>query len=274
MNLIYNKKFILLSVFIWICVLVDSFGGIFGIWSIEGPERNFILVVKSILLLILLANSVLIKKWVLRTSTDKFHHTIARLSVMSLLFCLCGDIVNFNLPQTFYRHGDIIKHDYLADSVLFFAPGYVLLLMLVVLIALKQGLKLWVLFGLLLASTVGLMSFFSIHIRHSGDYISILTGGYAPLITAVGLSSALWILSLNKVRRSVSIGMWLVALGLMLAAVADVLIGHFWLYGNKGLGFYPLIRDLNWIVYIASQCLVIHLPAVLVLSNQKNTTSN
>lgn len=52
--------------------------------------------------------------------------------------------------------------------------------------------------------------------------------------------------------------------GLVLASVADVVIGSFWIYGNEGQGFFPLVSDLNWMIYIGSQCLVLHLPRVTV----------
>jgi hypothetical protein len=59
-----------------------------------------------------------------------------------------------------------------------------------------------------------------------------------------------------------------VAAGLVLAAVADAVIGQFWLYGHAGQGFFPAVRDVNWVIYIGSQSLVIHLPRVAVLAPQ------
>jgi hypothetical protein len=78
------------------------------------------------------------------------------------------------------------------------------------------------------------------------------------LITAVGISGVLLLLSLGLTKAPPMA--WLVGLGLVLAAVADAVIGSFWLYGNQGDGFYPAVRDINWVIYIGSQSLVIHLP--------------
>jgi len=57
---------------------------------------------------------------------------------------------------------------------------------------------------------------------------------------------------------------WLVATGLVLATVADGVIGQFWIYGNDGEGYFPAAKYVNWSLYIGSQCLVIHLARVAV----------
>ena len=54
-----------------------------------------------------------------------------------------------------------------------------------------------------------------------------------------------------------------VACGLVLATLADAVIGQFWLFGRGGQGWFPAVRDVNWVLYIGSQALVIHLPRLL-----------
>ena len=57
---------------------------------------------------------------------------------------------------------------------------------------------------------------------------------------------------------------WCAALGLVLAMVADAIIGKFWIFGNEGQGYFPLVSHINWIIYFASQALIQQLPIGLL----------
>ena len=62
--------------------------------------------------------------------------------------------------------------------------------------------------------------------------VSTITGAYAMLITALGASGFLLLLAYGGLRAP--LGVWLVSAGVLLTAVADGVIGQFWIYGNGG----------------------------------------
>lgn len=244
--------------------IIDSAGGMLGLWSVTGgdAQRLTITAFEAVTMLLLLANSVAIWRSVHAAAEMVHLRTVATLCTLSLLVCLGGDVVNFNLPQSYYRHGDLIRHDYLADSVMFFAPGYSLLLAAVVLAWRTTGRPYWPLIvGLGVAAGVGLLTFSSMHLPGTGTYVTAITGGYSIVITAVGISGVLLVWACGGVRARA--GIWCVGGGLLLANLADAVIGQFWIYGNSGEGFFPIAREANWILYVGSQALVIHLPRVL-----------
>ncbi|WP_157826749.1 hypothetical protein [Colwellia sp. 12G3] len=215
----------------------------------------------------LLVNSYAIKNWVYRHSTSASHRFLAWITVVSLAMCVCGDVVNFNLPLTYYRYGGVIKHDYLADSVMFFGPGYFLFLVVACCIALTNGFKPKMLFiTFVIGALIGAGSFISMHLTGTGTHVTIVTGIYAILITLVGVSGLVLLVALRK--STAIFGVCLVASGLVLATVADGVIGQFWIYGNNGEGFFPTAKYVNWSLYIGSQCLLIHLARVAVMHDE------
>jgi hypothetical protein len=246
----------------FLAALIVGSGSIFGFWV--SSESLPVVMVEIMTLLVLLINSVLILRWVYKASSSGFHRRLAWLCLLSLVLCIGGDIVNFNFPQTTYRHGDVVKHDYLVDSVFFFGPGYAMLLAAVLSAVRASGQYSFASLAALLVAACALSGvlFASLYIPGAGTYVATMTGGYSLLITSVGMSGALLLASYGCFHAP--LGLWAVSLGLVLAAVADAVIGAFWIYGNAGEGYFPLVRDVNWMLYIASQCLVIHLPRVMV----------
>jgi hypothetical protein len=256
-----------ISCIIFSLALIDAIGALLGFWSIEGHERDIILTIESVVLIALLINSLMIKRWVSINTSDSALIKIAWLSFLALCFCLLGDVTNFNLPETFYRYESVIKHDYLVDSIFFFLPGYTLLLLAGFrAIELSTKDKRFIRYPVFAGSVVGVLSMFTMYLPNTGWFITISTGIYAMLIGVVGFTGLAFILSCGGLKASK--GGLLVGTGFILAAVADAIIGNFWIYGNQGEGFYPQVRYLNWMVYIASQCLVIHLPHLLVINSK------
>ena len=92
-----------ISCIIFSLALIDVIGALLGIWSIEGHERDIILTIESVVLIALLINSLLIKRWVIGNTNDSALIKIAWLSFIAICFCLLGDVTNFNLPKTFSR---------------------------------------------------------------------------------------------------------------------------------------------------------------------------
>lgn len=261
----HMDKYIFTSCVVAIAACVDAVGGVLGLWSVTAGERAMILALEAVMLTGLLANSYALMRWVHTHSASSDLHRVALLSFVSLALCTGGDLVNFNLPETYYRHGSVVKHDYLADSVTFFAPGYLLLLVAVCLVARHRQLRLKIIAGVLtLGALIGGLSFASMHLPGTGIRVSAITGTYAMLISALGASGLLLLFTYGGLRAPR--GVWLVTVGVVLAAIADGVIGQFWIYGNGGEGYFPTVRYVNWMIYAVSQCLVIHLARVAVWS--------
>ncbi len=261
------NKFVAVSVVAVAMAIIDSVGGMLGLWSVTGgdTQRLWITGFEAFVMLMLLANSVAIRRAIYADAALGDLRGVATLSTLSLLVCLGGDWVNFNIPQTYFRHGAVIRHDYLADSVMFFAPGYALLIAAVAVAFRQAGRPLkplvvsWV-----VAAGVGVVTLYSMHLPGTGLYVTAITGGYSVVITAVGLTGAMLIWGFGGLNASA--GIWWVGGGVILANLADAVIGQFWIYGNGGEGFFPIAREVNWIMYVASQALVIHLPRVVAAS--------
>lgn len=258
------NKFVAVSVLAVAMAVVDSVGGMLGLWSVTGgtTQRLWITAFEALSMLMLLANSVAIRRAIYADAALVHLRAVATLSTLSLLVCLGGDWVNFNIPQTYFRHGAVIRHDYLADSVMFFAPGYALLIAAVAVAFRQTGRPLkplvtsWV-----VAAVVGVATLYSMHLPDTGPYVTAVTGGYSLVITAVGLTGGMFIWAFGGLKASA--GVWWVGVGVVLANLADAVIGQFWIYGNGGEGFFPIAREVNWIMYVGSQALVIHLPRVV-----------
>ena len=104
----------------------------------------------------------------------------------------------------------------------------------------------------------------TMYLDGAGIPILAITGVYSVVVTAVALMGLMLVIAYGGFHAPKPI-MW-VSLGLFLAALADAIIGAFWIYGNQGQGFYPQVRYINWFIYISSQCLVIHLAKVVALA--------
>jgi len=265
-------KYAVTSLVVWLAATVDAIGGYTGLWTVEGGERPIILGAEFLMLLALFANSLALKNWVYRNTTRSLYRQVAWLSVGSLLLCIGGDLVNFNLPETYYRHGSVVKHDYLADSVWFFAPGYLLLLIASVRVALANGMSGLSIAALMsVAGIIGGVSINAMHLPGTGDYVAAITGFYAVFITIVGASGLAFVLSFKT--AGFRPGVLLIGGGIVLAAVADSVIGQFWIYGNGGEGYFPEARYVNWSLYIGSQCLVIHLARIALWNGSASDDS-
>jgi hypothetical protein len=261
--MILKDRYFVISLLLFLVATIESVGGLLGLWSVIGEERLVILSIEGAVLIGLLVNCYAIKNWVYHHSTESSHRLLAWTTLVSIALCICGDVVNFNLPLSYYRYDDIIKHDYLVDSVFFFGPGYALFLMVTCCIILSNGLKPKILLVVLsIASLIGATSFMSMHLSNTGLTVSLITGAYAVLITLVGASGIILFVTLRK--STARVALFIVASGLVLATIADGVIGQFWIYGNNGEGYYPIAKYINWSLYIASQSILIHLARIAV----------
>lgn len=249
-----------ISFIAWLCALVVM---LIGLFTPNNKEILLFLTVSSLCLLMF--NSVAISAWVFHQFKDKQLRFIAVLCSAALMLCTVGDVINFNLSQHYHRYATLIKHDYLIDSILFFAPGYSLLFLACVLAYKRQQAisqfksVLFMLVVLVISAT----SLATMYLDGAGIPILAMTGVYSVVVTSVGLMGLMLVIAYGGFYAPKPI-MW-VSLGLLLAALADAIIGAFWIYGNQGQGFYPQVRYINWFIYISSQCLVIHLAKVVAL---------
>lgn len=266
--MVNKNKFVTAAALIFSIATIDAIALLLGLWSPFGEHALLVWSVSGAVLLGLLLLSFSIKNWVYKNSNNPLHRKVAWLSFISLILCVGGDIINANFPQTFYRHGGVIKHDYLADSVSLFGPGYLLLLINGALVAAANQIQNKITYGaILLGAFFGVATFALMHLPGTGLYVTAITGSYAALVTAVAALGLVIVYSFGGL--SAPLGVKLVGLGFVLVCVADAVIGNFWIYGNNGEGFFPAVRYVNWILYIGSQCLVIFLPYVFVLYNKR-----
>ena len=249
----------------WLCALAVMLIGLLA------PENKRVLMLLTLSsLCLLMFNSVTMSAWVFKRFKEQQLRFIALLGSGAFMLCIAGDVVNFNLPQHYYRYSTLIKHDYLVDSILFFAPGYSLLFIACVLafnikrrVSLMKSALFFVVVLVLSSASLSTM-----YLEGAGDTILAMTGVYSLVITAVGLMGLVLVVAYGGINAPKSI-VW-VSLGLFLAALADAIIGAFWIYGNQGQGFYPQVRYINWFVYISSQSLVIHLAKVVAVVPNRN----
>lgn len=207
------------------------------------------------LVMALLLNGWLIRRWTVQTGQSELTQSTALLCFLSLAICVGGDFINRNYFGIYHGHGSAVRHTYLADSVWFFAPGYGLFLWATIRVVLQRGVsRRFIAVCAVLAGMAGALSFADLYMPGAGGYVSAMTGGYAVFISIVGVS-AIWLI--RALGWAVA---WPVAIGAVMATIADALIGNFWLYRD---GYYPAISQVNWILYFASQALLQQLPLQL-----------
>ena len=258
------KRFCKISFFLWSIALIQSLLAVVGIFTITGNEqvRTIFGVVELVTMAFLIINSINIMRFTAQQK-NSLAYFVSKLCLLALLFCFIGDIVNRNFLQQFYQYDNIIKHSYLADSVLFFFPGYLILVAAITYVAIiKDVSKRFMTICTLLTATIALYTYSDMHITGTSMLLTLITSSYSVLVSILAMS-AIWLLKAFKWRQA-SLRIWLVALGLILAMVADAVIGKFWIFGNNGEGYFPLVSHINWIIYIGSQVLIQQLPIALV----------
>lgn len=243
------------AVLVALCLLLQAGG-----WLADLPTdprtmpRILFALAEMSLLFALLWNGWRIRAFVhAQAESSALARSTATLVFASLLLCLGGDAINRNLGAAYYAYDDVIEHSYLADSVWFFFPGY-LLFIVAAWRATAARVSAWLRAGSLAAGAVaGMATFAGLVLPGTSDYVVAMTGSYSVLISLM-VPAALWI------AMAYGCSAWPVALGAALATVADALIGQFWLYGD---GWYPGIAYLNFGVYFLSQALMQQLPPVV-----------
>lgn len=243
-----------LSTFMEIAVLV-------GLFPCRGSQTLELL--EMALMFGLLVNAWQIRAWVkIKGSFVAQRSSTADLTLLSLLLCCGGDLVNRNLHHSFYAYDNVIEHSYLVGSVWFFLPGYGLFIYTVWTVC-KNSLSAFAISFLkwpllTLTGGIGTLTYakmvYALPVTPSW-YVLAVTGVYSVVITLM-IPAAVWIYCAFG-----SLGRY-VAIGAILATIADVVIGQFWLFAVPSAGFYPEIASVNWILYFLSQALIQQIPLV------------
>ncbi|GEK09486.1 hypothetical protein J8Z24_20125 [Pseudoalteromonas sp. SCSIO 43201] len=192
-----------------------------------------------------------------------------KLCWVALLLCSGGDLINVNPLQIYHRQDTVIKHDYLIDSIWLFASGYGLLLWLLVRM-LKREFSLTITQTTLLivvAAVLSSLSYYQLYLPNISLYSLLLSAGYSFLVALLAVFGG-W-LAVQNLRLGLRLN-YAVALGFILAMVADAIIGQFWLFANNGEGYFPIARHVNWIIYISSQALLLLFPIALIRTHTMN----
>ncbi|WP_339144310.1 hypothetical protein [Pseudoalteromonas galatheae] len=193
-------------------------------------------------------------------------HTDIKLCWVALLLCTGGDIVNFNLFELYHRQDQTIKHDYLIDSIWFFALGYGLLFGLLIRFLRRE-------FSLTLATAtvlvvvsmaLSLFSYQMMYLPTISQYSLLLSASYSLIVTLLGVFGFWLIIQNIKLNEQTN---YAVAIGFILAMLADAIIGQFWLFANQGNGYFPIARHVNWVIYIGSQTLLLLFPVAMIKTN-------
>jgi hypothetical protein len=192
---------------------------------------------------------------------DPVIRKVAGLVCAALILSVFGDIVNLNLSESYYRHGEYIKHDYLVDSIWFFMPAYLCYCVAFGVWLRYQGVRLKALvLSCLVAGSVGLISYLGMFNPNAGSYVVSLSALYSMVIAlplAFAFSLLSWAKSFARFSRV------LLATGLLLATLADAVIGQFWLFTDDVAQFYPAVREWNWLLYCTSQAILTCLPVLI-----------
>lgn len=249
-----------IALILWLIAVAQSSLAISGLFTITqtNQERIIFGIVELVTMLLVIINATAIMRFTAQQH-NPLAYLISRLCLYSLILCFFGDIVNRNFLQQFYKYDEVIKHSYLADSVLFFFPGYLIVIMAIAYFANVKGLsKGFIIFSTLIAALIALYTYNDMHITNSSVVLTTITSAYSVLVSILAVS-AIWLLKVLSWRQ-IPIRIWLAALGVVLAMVADAIIGQFWIFGNQGQGFFPLVSHINWIIYLSSQVLIQQLP--------------
>lgn len=136
------QRFTKMSFVLWLFAVTQSVLAITGVVSINHSiaERILFGIVELLTMVLLILNAIAIKRFMAKQDCAVAKR-FSSVCLYSLLFCFIGDVVNRNFPQQFYQYDDVIKHSYLADSIMFFFPGYLFLFLAIAHLAMVNGLS-------------------------------------------------------------------------------------------------------------------------------------
>lgn len=267
------QRFTKLSFVLWLFAVTQSVLAITGVVSINhsNAERILFGIIELLTMVLLMLNAVAIKRFMAKQDCA-IAKRFSSVCLYSLLFCFVGDVVNRNFPQQFYQYDDVIKHSYLADSVMWFFPGYLLLVLAIAHLAMANGLSKKLLSTTtLIVIAFALVTYHDMYLMAAGALLTLITAFYSVLVSLL-IVSALWLIKSCSAYK-IPLRIWYAALGLVLAMLADAVIGKFWIFGNQGQGYFPVVSHVNWIIYFASQALIQQLPIGLLEMKLASNTS-
>ena len=212
--------------------------------------RHLFSTVEMALVAALVWQGVRIVAWARESGAPPLVARAARLCLGSLVLCALGDLVNRNYLGEAFRWDDVIRHSYLVTSIVWFLPGYA------VVVAANRIVTRGAVPARAAAATGVVAGLVGVVVFASGFDAEVATGASALILAysvtlAVLAGSVLWLGRAFGWRASA-----VVVVGCLLAPVADALIANLWLYRDH----FPAIEHVNWIVYFASLAMIQRLP--------------
>ncbi|MDI1302775.1 MAG: hypothetical protein PSX71_12790 [bacterium] len=220
--------------------------------------------VEMLLVLLLLMQGWRIRQWSLASGQDVLVRKTATLCFFSLLLCTLGDFVNRNYFGQYYQWDAVIKHSYLIEAIGFFFPGYFLVVLVNWQISRHRVSTRWMAGTVLLMLLAGTLAYGMNHDPRINAVSSALILLYTLLLSVLA-GSTLWIIKTYGWAASS-----LVVTGMLLAPVADALIGNFWIYRD----YFPVIEHVNWIIYFTSLAMIQQLPFFLARAKRENSDAS
>lgn len=262
-NILQTVHYKLITLLLLGIATVTSLLGSSLLW--QSHQALFQWVLPSLSLLLVLRLGWYVRQTSLATSPSSLHKDI-KLCWIALLLCTGGDIVNFNLLELYHRQDQIIKHDYLIDSIWFFALGYGLLLGLLIRFLRREfALKLTqIVLMIIIAAMIATWSYQLMYLPNISHYSLFLSATHCFIVSLLGVFGLCLLVKNKKCNIKAN---YAVASGFILAMLADAIIGQFWLFANQGDGYFPIARHVNWVIYIGSQTLLLLFPVAMIKTN-------
>lgn len=194
-----------------------------------------------------------IVRWSRTQQADPLVRRAAELCFASLVLCAVGDLINRNYLEQSFQWDDVVRHSYLITSIWAFLPGYAVVVWANRTVTRHAVPRPTATVSVGAAVVVGLVAFAGNRVPGMGAYPSAMVLAYTVVLTVLA-ASTIWLLRAFGWEASI-----VPVLGCLLAVVADLLIGTWWIAEDR----YPVVEHANWIIYFASLAMIQQLPSVV-----------
>ena len=191
--------------------------------------------------------------WARSEQSDPLVRRAAELCFASLVLCAVGDLINRNYLEQSFQWDDVVRHSYLITSIWAFLPGYAVVVWANRTVTRHAVPARAAAATVGIAVVVGLGAFAGNRVAGMGGYPSAMVLAYTVVLTVLA-ASTLWLVRVFGWEAAL-----VPVLGCLLAVVADLLIGTWWIAEDR----YPVVEHANWIIYFASLAMIQQLPSVV-----------
>jgi Mn2+/Fe2+ NRAMP family transporter len=194
-----------------------------------------------------------ILRWARAEQSDPLVRRAAELCFASLVLCAVGDLINRNYLEQSFQWDDVVRHSYLITSIWAFLPGYAVVVWANRTVTRHAVPARAAAVTVGAAAVVGVVAFAGNRVSGMGAYPSAMVLAYTVVLTVLA-ASTIWLIRTFGWEASI-----VPVLGCLLAVVADLLIGTWWIAEDR----YPVVEHANWIIYFASLAMIQQLPSVV-----------